>query len=385
MSMKATTLTGSYYPALDGLRGFAILGVLLQHNFSFLPVPRFGWVGVDLFFVLSGFLITEILLKTKEQKNFLSNFYLRRILRIFPLYYGSLILFFSFAPLISQFKDQYSYYSANQSMLWMHLQNWLYIAKPKLDNHTVFSHFWSLSVEEQFYFVWPLIILACNKTKTLVALIYIALFGGIFFRFATWSYLGNGDPNFLLQYMTRIDGLCVGSLIAVWRTSSAQAVTGKIVQLGITFISLHIAAFIISKAVFPGVPHFTIFGYSTIAVCFGILLIFLVEKRNRLTKFLFENRPIKGLGKISYGIYIYHWPIFVLFKIFVADRILKMGVAENIVISMAATTVAILVSIVSYNLFERKILALREVLTRENLLKRLRQKLFPLYRSASAK
>jgi len=105
MSMKATTVIRSYYPALDGLRGFAILGVLLQHNFSFLPVPKFGWVGVDLFFVLSGFLITDILLKTKEQKNFLSNFYTRRVLRIFPLYYGSLILFFSLAPLISQFKD----------------------------------------------------------------------------------------------------------------------------------------------------------------------------------------------------------------------------------------------------------------------------------------
>jgi peptidoglycan/LPS O-acetylase OafA/YrhL len=185
--------------------------------------------------------------------------------------------------------------------------------------------------------------------------------------------------------MTRVDGLCVGSLIAVWRTSSAQAVTRKIVRLGITFIGLHVAALIMSKTIFRGIPHFTIFGYSTIAVCFGILLNFLMEKRNRLTKVLFENRPIKGLGKISYGVYIYHWPIFVLFKIFVADRILKMGVSENIVISIAATTLAILVSIVSYNLFERKILALREVLTTENLLKRLRQKLLPLYKSASAK
>lgn len=383
--MKATALTRSYYPALDGLRGFAILGVLLQHNFSFLPVPKFGWVGVDLFFVLSGFLITEILLKTKEQKSFLPNFYLRRVLRIFPLYYGSLIIFFSFAPLISEFKDQYTYYSSNQGMLWMHLQNWLYIAKPKLDNHTVFSHLWSLSVEEQFYLVWPLIILACNKTKKLAAIIFIALFGSILFRFATWLYLGNGDPNFLLQYMTRIDGLCVGSLIAIWRTSSANAVRGKVVGLGVTFVSLHAAAFILSKTIFPSLPHFTIFGYSTIAVAFGILLNYLVEKRTSLTKFLFENSPIKGLGKISYGVYIYHWPIFVLFKIFVADRILKLGVSQNIVISIAATTLAILVSIASYNLFEKKILALREVLAAENLLKRLRQKLLPLYKSASAK
>src|SRR4030095_11127987 len=177
--MKAATLTKSYYPALDGLRGFAILGVLLQHNFSFLPIPKYGWVGVDLFFVLSGFLITEILLKTKEHKNYLPNFYIRRILRIFPLYYGSLILFFALGPLVSQFKDQYSYYSANQGMLWAYLQNWLYIAKPRLDDHTVFSHFWSLSVEEQFYLVWPLLVLACNKLSRLALLIYIALLGSI--------------------------------------------------------------------------------------------------------------------------------------------------------------------------------------------------------------
>jgi peptidoglycan/LPS O-acetylase OafA/YrhL len=162
-------------------------------------------------------------------------------------------------------------------------------------------------------------------------------------------------------------------------------VSRKIVRLGITFTSLHVAAFIVSKTIFPGIPHFTIFGYSTIAVCFGVFLNFLIEKRNRLTKFLFESSPIKGLGKISYGVYIYHWPTFVLLKIFVADRILKMGVLENLVISIAATTLAILVSIVSYNLFERKILALREVLTTENLLKRLRQKLLPFYKSASAK
>jgi len=383
--MKATTLTRSYYPALDGLRGFAILGVLLQHNFSFLPVPKFGWVGVDLFFVLSGFLITEILLQTKEQKNFLPNFYIRRILRIFPLYYGSLILFFSFAPLISQFKDQYSYYSANQGMLWTYLQNWLYIAKPKLDNHTVFSHYWSLSVEEQFYLVWPLIILACNKTSRLVFLIYVALFGSILFRLLTWSYLGNGDTNFLLQYMTRIDGLCVGSLIAVWRSGFGDGVNKKLLRLGITFLSLHVAAFLISKTIFPNIPHFTIFGYSTIAISFGILLNILIEKRNRLTKFLFESRSIKSLGKISYGVYIYHWPIFVLFKIFIADQMVKLGMIENIIISVTATILAILISIISYNFFEKKILALRDVLTTENLLKRLRQKFLPSYKSASAK
>lgn len=94
---------------------------------------------------------------------------------------------------------------------------------------------------------------------------------------------------------------------------------------------------------------------------------------------------MKGLGKISYGVYIYHWPIFVLFKIFVADRMLKLGMPENIVISIAATTLTILVSVISYNFFEKKLLALRELITTENMLKRLRQKLPPPFKSASVK
>src|SRR5512144_2577839 len=96
--MKPTTSTRSYYPALDGLRGIAIILVICCHNFDFIPYLRFGWIGVDLFFVLSGFLITDILLQTRDDKNYLQNFYLRRILRIFPLYYGVLLLFFALAP-----------------------------------------------------------------------------------------------------------------------------------------------------------------------------------------------------------------------------------------------------------------------------------------------
>jgi len=385
--MKSTTLTRSYYPALDGLRGFAIAAVLFHHNLGFLPFPKFGWTGVDLFFVLSGFLITDILLKTKEEKNFLQNFFIRRILRIFPLYYGITILYFILAPSLSQFKDQYSYYYTNQCMLWLHLQNWLYITNPEPNQYTVFSHFWSLSVEEQFYLVWPLIIFASKKLRTLVTILCIILFGCILFRFLSWLYFGNGNTTFHLQYMTRADGLCIGSLIAIWRNTCVQTARKKLFQLCAVLLSLHAITFVLVKTIFTNASHFSIFGFSTVSVILGTLLIFVIEKGNALTKILFENRPIKGLGKISYGLYVFHWPILVLFKIYFVKYTMNLGISNHqsyVVASMAATITAILLSILSYNLFEKKILAFRNVITTDGFIRSLKQKILPQYKSFPA-
>ena len=97
--MNSSAPSRQYYPALDGLRGIAIIMVVIFHNFNFTNYFFFGWLGVDLFFVLSGLLITEILIKTSGKPGFLRNFYLRRILRIFPLYYLILIICIIILPL----------------------------------------------------------------------------------------------------------------------------------------------------------------------------------------------------------------------------------------------------------------------------------------------
>src|SRR5215510_2969307 len=104
--MTELTAKRSYYPALDGLRGLAILLVVFYHNFDFISYSVFGWIGVDLFFVLSGYLITTILLNSLKHPGYLQNFFSKRVLRIFPLYYSCLIIFLIILPLAGIYKKE---------------------------------------------------------------------------------------------------------------------------------------------------------------------------------------------------------------------------------------------------------------------------------------
>src|SRR6185369_11421808 len=144
--MKPGPLKNHHYPVLDGLRGVAILLVVLLHNFGFLNYFFFGWLGVDLFFVLSGFLITDILLSAVDKPHFLRNFYMRRVLRIFPLFYLILVICILVLPLISGLHIQLSYYTDNQAWFWTYLQNWLFTFKDP-DGAKILLHTWSLAVE----------------------------------------------------------------------------------------------------------------------------------------------------------------------------------------------------------------------------------------------
>ena len=166
-------------PELDGLRGIAILMVLLVHFGMFQPqghaeaaVFRFfemGWAGVDLFFVLSGYLITTILLKAKTSAFYYTHFYIRRFLRIFPLYYVFLtgfllVTLWQGAPVLEQV------------WYWSYLANFRIGLGHRIDG---LSHFWSLAIEEQFYLVWPLVIrhLRLRNIAVLCGLLCVVSFG----------------------------------------------------------------------------------------------------------------------------------------------------------------------------------------------------------------
>ena len=354
-----------HYPALDGLRGFAILFVLFYHNFNFIPFSEYGWIGVDLFFVLSGFLITEILLKTRGQKKFLRNFYTRRILRIFPLYYLVLSLFFILAPYFSSLQEQYNYYHSNQAMMWAYLQNWFFIFYPTPAISMPFQHFWSLSIEEHYYLLWPFVILVCKNLQKLKWILYIMLACYILFRFFVWLYYGINDFSFNLQHLTRMDGLCIGSLIAVWKFNG-EKLGNRIFRLSIILISIHLLVILLAKMLFKNLPHFNILGFTSISALFGIVIIYAIENKNAGIKILLENRFVRYIGKISYGLYIFHYTVLVLFRIYLTDSAITIGpiqLSRIIVIGIGSIVVTVIVSILSYHFFERKFLVLKDRIT----------------------
>ncbi len=169
---------------LDGVRGLAVISVMVFH-FDFLArqdralpmdvvldkVTGLGWAGVDLFFVLSGFLITGILVDTRGAPNALRNFYARRVLRIFPLYYAFLVALFIVLPALHHVRSpQYVWLRASQGWFWLYLTNvWVLLRNGVAASLFGTAHLWSLAVEEQSYLLWPAVVLACGRRGTLAA------------------------------------------------------------------------------------------------------------------------------------------------------------------------------------------------------------------------
>jgi peptidoglycan/LPS O-acetylase OafA/YrhL len=178
--------TNKHIPQLDGLRGIAILMVMCYHFFPNNIICNFGWSGVDLFFVLSGFLITGRLMPYLDDKKILLKFYRNRFLRIVPLYFGFLILFFTGWFLLSSKEtlSSFRFYNDHWWEFFLFIQNWIF-ANNLGEVKTHVDHLWSVAVEEQIYLVFPLFILFIRK-KTKI--FYAALFIIIVIIISRWYY-----------------------------------------------------------------------------------------------------------------------------------------------------------------------------------------------------
>jgi peptidoglycan/LPS O-acetylase OafA/YrhL len=397
MPNETTASRGGFIPALNGLRAIAIILVFLVHTRIYIPPEntglewlrdycQIGWIGVDLFFVLSGFLITGILLDTKAAKNYFRAFYARRALRIFPLYYVVLTVVIVFGA-VCKYQVVKSVLPLPQDrwVYYLYLTNWIGLWKavwgPGYANYL--AHFWSLGVEEQFYFVWPLTVWLLPRRAviwTAAALASVAFF----VRLAWLTYTGP-SVAIALSTVTRMDSLFLGAIAAcIYRSPELLSKLRRslpaiaVVTLGGCFLLYTgMIAFpeLSSRLTYgPGSTDRTLDeqvsllmqggGYTILAIGFAAVVLMAAlrsEKQTWMQRFL-SARGLTRIGTYSYGIYVYHVPLggallIFFYNVIVQDDDPHLALGLTMIAILAALTFG--VAALSYEKFERPILNLK--------------------------
>jgi peptidoglycan/LPS O-acetylase OafA/YrhL len=307
-------------PSLDGVRGIAILLVLLFHSLlvnedamPFGPVYAIaasGWSGVNLFFVLSGYLITGILLDAPRTGRGLRNFYARRALRILPLYYATLLVFFFVLP--REPFPSLAWHDERQLLYWAYVQNWAIAAHGAWPETPNLNHLWSLNIEEQFYLVWPLLVFWLGRRRLLW--LCAALIAGCL---ALRSMLFAGGTAWVAIYVmtiTRLDDLAVGGAIACLARDPRGLAPLRPAALAIGGACLaYVAGAMILRGAFELSDDATVtLGFSVASLGFGCALVGAVTARpGGAVDRVLSAAPLRILGKYSYCIYVVHLPIVV--------------------------------------------------------------------------
>jgi peptidoglycan/LPS O-acetylase OafA/YrhL len=307
--------------SLDGLRGIAILLVFLFH---YLPrnahnplswLASLGWTGVDLFFVLSGFLITGILYDTRRASNFITAFYARRALRLLPAYLLAvgLVLFVAFICRVptSWKAIPFFIYGAN---IMLPLKD----GAPDFSPYFSCTHFWSLALEEQFYSLWPLVVLFVPRRRALIKICVGGIFGALLFRL-TLTHLGASTWLLYAELPARMDALLVGGILAlVLRGSRKELFLGRMVVyplMGSCCLVL-IVLFARVRSLYFTSSAMTSWGYSVIAGVYACVLARALVPGTLVSR-IGRTPVLRFFGKYSYGLYIWHQlpsPIFILWQ-----------------------------------------------------------------------
>ena len=340
----------TYRPEIDGLRAIAVGAVILYHSqitiFGYQPFKG-GFLGVDIFFVISGYLITSIILKELFITGTFSfkHFYERRVRRILPVLLFVMLVSLPFAwmylipSIFVDFSKSILYSLGFSSNLYFHYSGRVYGALGEF--FLPFLHTWSLSVEEQYYILFPIVLLVAFKYFRKY-LIYILIFGFIVsLCLAEWTSRNYPSTSFYFLH-TRIWELLSGSILAYYEITKGNRSQNRILNLILPFIGL----ILISHSILffnAGILHPSFYTLSPIiGAC---LIIWFSNKDAVITKIL-STKLFVGIGLISYSLYLWHYPIFAFIKI-------NGLVSGSIIGKLILIPVIIFLSILSYLIFER--------------------------------
>ncbi len=372
----------TFFPALDGLRAIAFLLVFLEHM-AHLP---WGWSGVNIFFVLSGFLITGILWDSRDDPHRARNFYIRRTLRIFPLYYGIFLLLLFTTPLLhwqwSAGWIAWPLYAGNFLRFFGHgplSVTRQAVADGQLHSavhHIVLNlgHFWSLCVEEQFYLLWPWVVFWISSRRRLLwvcsAVVVLSPWLRVLVqhRAPVWML----DQELLYRLLPfQLDSLLLGALLAlVWR-GQYRRLLQRVASVVALASALSIAAWVLFEFllyhhdfrydyVYPAWKH--TWGLTVVDLIAGAVLVCALRPGSIVCTVL-RLRPLRELGRISYGAYVYHD---ILHGV-ITQAVLHIGRRSPFVLRhhgilslILALITTLLVSFLSFRLFESRFLDLKE-------------------------
>ena len=384
---NAQNVEPSRIAALDGLRGIAILLVMEFHFWIFAPAGHHGtidrrvdaiigvgWMGVDLFFVLSGFLITGVLLNAKSRPHYFRNFYARRVLRIFPVYYGYIIvglIILANIPAIAK-PAQTDFLRENQLFYWTftsNLQSFKVISPSSIT--TTHVQLWSLAVEEQFYLVWPLVALICGRR----GLLFVCLAAIVAAPTVRWCL----QSDFALEYVVpgsayyltpgRLDALAIGALLAMATRSSPTAAarlrawSPLVIATAATALTL---IFFWRGGLRTADNVVGLYGLSLTAVLFGGVVAFVVTRGpgHRTLRFL-THPSLTAFGRYSYAMYVVH--ALVLALLAAGIRRNNVGLPSyagteapaTAVFALIGTATTFSIAWLSWHIYERPILRLK--------------------------
>jgi peptidoglycan/LPS O-acetylase OafA/YrhL len=381
MAMSLEFKQGKHYPPLDGVRAIAFLLVLFAHSVDVLGVHHvdksflvgaitfpLGEGGVRLFFILSGFLITSILLDAKQYAHYFKNFYARRALRILPLYYFYLILAFAILPalftvpwrdaLIAKQILPFCFYIANNVE---HVQSLHVPGQMALWDYPQIHHLWSLAIEEQFYLFWPLVVFLLNR-RALKVLWTVTIIATPFLIFLYNVAHGrvSGMPALTVFHL---DSLCLGGLIACLATEERGAALLARLSRPVFLIAAGLA---VSLLVLKKLTGF----HDTFQILIWILNFLLASvlvssllTRNRTERAVLSRRWLTRIGKYSYGLYVYHQ---IVLRMIVAPEITRVGfltrhgmLLEVVVTALFGLAITYVIAWISWQVFEKQLLKLK--------------------------